>query len=169
MRRVVIWILILASAAVLLWWTQIRPKAMPVSVYFVGQADGGATLVVVQRTADGRSAEALLRAAFEALLAGPSADEQRKGLVTEIPAGTRLRGLSVREGVAIVDLTEAFASGGGSTSMQARLWQVVYTGTQLPQARQVRVLIEGAERQALGGEGLLIDRPIGRPAAFPRF
>ena len=53
--------------------------------------------------------------------------------------------------------------------MQGRLWELVYTGTQLPDARQIRLLIEGAERQALGGEGVMIDRPIGRPPAFPRF
>ncbi len=53
--------------------------------------------------------------------------------------------------------------------MLARLWQIVYTGTQLPAAQQVRLLIEGQDRQALGGEGVMIEKPIGRPPAFPRF
>jgi spore germination protein GerM len=75
----------------------------------------------------------------------------------------------VREGVAYVDLSGAIAAGGGSSSMQGRLWQVVYTATQMPQARQAVLLIDGQERATLGGEGVLIDRPIGRPAAFPRF
>jgi spore germination protein GerM len=88
--------------------------------------------------------------------------------MTEIPAGVRLLGLSVRDGIAVIDLTDAVTSGGGSSSMQGRVWQIVYTGTQLG-VRQVRILINGAERQALGGEGVLIDRPIGRPPAFPRF
>jgi spore germination protein GerM len=102
------------------------------------------------------------------LLAGPTAEERARGLTTEIPAGVRLRALAVRDGIAVIDLTEGIAAGGGSSSMQGRLWQMVYTGTQFG-VRQVRILIEGAERQALGGEGVLIDRPIGRPAAFPRF
>lgn len=169
MRRILIWLVVLLVAGAALWWARLRPQEMKVAVYFVGEAGGAATVVPVERTVAGRGAEVLLRAALEALLAGPSAGEQAKGLTTEIPQGTRLRGLTVREGVAVIDLSEAVGSGGGSSSMQGRLWQIVYTGTQLPQAQHVRIIIEGQERQALGGEGLLIDKPIARPAAFPRF
>ncbi len=169
MRRVLVWLVLIAAAAAAFWWTQLRPRETRVMVYFVGSADGAATVVRVERTVLGRGAEALLRGAVEALLAGPSAPERTKGLTTEIPTGTQLRGLFVREGVATIDLTGSIVSGGGSSSMQGRLWQLVYTGTQLADARQVRLLIDGAEHQALGGEGLLIDRPIGRPPAFPRF
>jgi spore germination protein GerM len=169
MRRLVVWIAVIAAAAALIWWTQIRPQETRVSVYFTGPADGSSTLVAVQRTVTGRGAEAVLKAALEALLAGPTAAERGRGLLTEIPTGTRLRRVTVREGVATIDLTEEIASGGGSTSMLARLWQIVYTGTQHSAAPQVRLLIEGQERSGLGGEGVVIDRPIGRPPVFPRF
>ncbi|MDI6771564.1 MAG: GerMN domain-containing protein [bacterium] len=169
MRRILVWIAVLVVAAALIWWTQLRPQETRVTVFFVGTADGAGTMVPVQRTVQGRGAQELLRGAFEALLAGPTAQERAKGLTTEIPAGTRLRDLSVREGVVTVDLSEAVGSGGGSSSMQGRLWQIVYTGTVLPAARQVRLIIEGEERQALGGEGLMIDRPIARPPTYPRF
>lgn len=169
MRRILIWIVVLAVAAALLWWTQLRPGETRVSVFFIGTVDGAGTMVPVQRAVRGRGAEASLRGAFDALLAGPTPQERAIGLTTEIPAGTRLRGLTVREGVATVDLSEAVGSGGGSASMQGRLWQIVYTGTSHPAARQVRLIIEGEERQALGGEGLLIDRPIARPPTYPRF
>jgi spore germination protein GerM len=170
MRRALFWILVLVLIAGGVWFTQVRPIERRVKVYFIGPVDGVQTLVEVERKMDGRRPESLLRGAIEALLAGPTAEERAKGVTTEIPAGTRLRSLSVRDGIAFIDLTAAIASGGGSTSMQARLWQVVYTGTQLPAAaQQVRLLIEGQERQALGGEGLIIERPIGRPPAFPRF
>ncbi|MDR7417756.1 MAG: GerMN domain-containing protein [Armatimonadota bacterium] len=168
MRRVMIWLLVLAAASAVVWWTQVRPVPTRVDVYFVGTADNAGTLVAVERVVEGRRPEVLVRAAIEVLLAGPTADERARGLTTEIPAGVRLRGLSVRDGVATLDLSEAIASGGGSSSMQGRLWQLVYTGTQFG-VRQVRILIEGEERPALGGEGVLIDRPIGRPPAFPRF
>lgn len=169
MRRILIWLIVLLVAAAALWWTRLRPQEIGVSVYFVKESDGAATVVPVERAVAGRGAEVLLRGALEELLAGPSAGEQARGLTTEIPQGTRLRGLTIREGVAVIDLSEAIGSGGGSSSMLGRLWQIVYTGTQLPQAQQVRIIIEGQERQALGGEGLLIDKPIARPAAFPRF
>lgn len=169
MRRILVWIAVLVVAAALVWWTQLRPRETRVTVFFVGTADGAGTMVSVQRTLRGRGAQELLRGAFDALLAGPTAQERARGLTTEIPAGTRLRGLSVREGVVTVDLSEAVGSGGGSSSMQGRLWQIVYTGTALPAVRQVRLIIEGEERQALGGEGLMIDRPIARPPTYPRF
>ncbi|MGH2403631.1 MAG: GerMN domain-containing protein [bacterium] len=169
MRRALVWIIVLAVIAAVVWATQIRPVDNRVMVYFIGPANGGTTLVPVERTVRGRGVEVILRGAIEALLAGPTPDERARGLSTEIPAGTRLRELAVQEGVAIIDLTEAVGSGGGSASMLARLWQIVYTGTQHPAARQVRLLIEGTERRVLGGEGVLIDRPIGRPPAFPRF
>ncbi len=169
MRRILVWIVVLAAAAALVWWTQLRPQEARVSVFFVGTVDGSGTVVPVERTVSGRRAEEVLRGAFQALLSGPSAQERAKGLTSEIPAGTRLRGITVREGLVTVDLSEAVASGGGSASMQGRLWQIVYTGTAHPAARQVRLLIEGEERPALGGEGLMIDRPIARPPAYPRF
>jgi spore germination protein GerM len=160
---------VLVAAAAAIWYTQFRPQQVRTEVFFVGAANGAATIVPVERDVRGRGAETILRGALEALLAGPTPEDRAKGLTSEIPAGVSLRGVTVREGVASIDLTQAFASGGGSSSMQGRLWQVVYTATQLPAARQVRILIEGQERQALGGEGLLIDRPIVRPPSFPRF
>ncbi len=168
-RRVLAWIFVLAVAAAVIWATQIRPVETRVTVYFVGTVEGAETLVEVRRTVLARGTEALLRGAVEALLSGPTSNDRGRGLSTEIPPGTRLRSLSVRDGIAMIDLTGTIASGGGSMSMQARLWQIVYTGTQFPAARQVRLLIEGQERQGLGGEGVVIDRPIGRPPALPRF
>jgi spore germination protein GerM len=53
--------------------------------------------------------------------------------------------------------------------MLARFWQIVYTATQFPVAPRVRILIEGQQRESMGGEGVVIDRPIERPAAPPRF
>jgi len=169
MKRVLPWIVVLAGAAALIWWTQIRPQQTSAVVFFTGPVDGATTIVAVPRVVAGRGAEAVLRAALEALLAGPTAQERARGLSTEIPVGTRLRGVTVREGIARIDLTEAIATGGGSHSMRARFWQIIYTGTQHPAAPQVQVLIDGQERAGLGGEGLVIDRPAGRPAVFPRF
>jgi spore germination protein GerM len=169
MKRLLAWAAILAIVTAAIWWTQIRPQEVRLSIYFTGPADGASTLVAVPRTVQARGAEAVLRAAFEALLAGPTAEERARGLSTEIPAGTRLRAVNVSEGVATVDLTEAIAAAGGSSSMLGRLWQIVYTGTQHAAAQQVRLIIEGQERAGLGGEGVVIDRPIGRPPAFPRF
>src|SRR5213593_1672242 len=60
-------------------------------------------------------------------------------------------------------------AGRGSSSMLGRLWQIVYTATQFPHASRVRFLIEGQTRAALGGEGVVIDHPLARPASPPVF
>lgn len=80
-------------------------------------------------------------------------NEQADG--TAIPGGTRLLGLSVADGEAIVDLSREFESGGGSTSMQARVAQVVFTLTQWSNiVHTVSFRIEGEDVEAIGGEGV---------------
>lgn len=76
------------------------------------------------------------------------------GRPTEIPGGTRLNGVVVTERTATVDLSREFESGGGSTSMQARVAQVVYTLTQWSFVRRVTFELDGEPVEAIGGEGV---------------
>ncbi len=139
-------------------------------VFFVHyEAGHSGTLVPVRHAVPPGGAEERLSAALRDLLAGPSADEHSRGLVSEIPSGTALRSVQIRQGIVTVDLTSAFGSGGGGTSMLARVWQVVYTASQLQEATQVLILLDGHRVQALGGEGVVIGAPLRRPAAFPTF
>lgn len=157
-------VVVLASA---LWWVWSRPVV--IFVYFTRAESTANTLADVPRTVRGRGPAALAAAALAALLAGPTEAEQAAGLVSAIPAGTRLRNVQVRDGVVIADFTAELESGGGSASMLGRFWQIVYTATQFPQAPRVRILIDGQERTAMGGEGVIIDHPISRPPTPPRF
>jgi hypothetical protein len=104
--------------------------------------------------------EAVGRAAVEQLLAGPRAADG--ALATAVPDATRLLGLTVRDGVATVDVSGEFASGGGSLSMQARLAQLVYTLTQFPTVSRVRLELDGERITTLGGEGISVDHPLAR-------
>jgi germination protein M len=101
-------------------------------------------------------------AAVTALLEGPSRAERAAGLTTAIPAGTRLLGIAIAGGVATVDLTSEYQSGGGSLSMQTRLGQIVYTLTQFPTVRAVRFRLDGAPVDVFSGEGIVLDHPVGR-------
>ncbi len=166
-RTLLAFLLILGPA--LIWFFFIRPIPTEVTIYFTRGQDGEATLAPVTRLVLARSVETRLRGAYAALLAGPSEGERALGLSTEIPAGTTLRGLAVAGGVAVVDLSADLERGGGSSSMQGRVWQVVFTGTQFSGVFRVRILIAGQARKALGGEGLIIEDPIARPASTPRF
>ncbi|MBJ7456362.1 MAG: GerMN domain-containing protein [Thermoleophilia bacterium] len=105
---------------------------------------------------------AVARAAMTELLRGPGADEAAAGLSTSIPAGTALLGLRITGGVAEVDLSGDFASGGGSLSMLTRVAQVVYTLTGFPTVGSVRFLIDGERVESIGGEGVIVDPPLTR-------
>jgi hypothetical protein len=97
-------------------------------------------------------------AALEVLLRGP----QEPGIGTAIPEGTRLLGLSIDDGVAYVDLSSEFESGGGSLSMTIRLAQVVYTLTQFPTVEGVRFELDGRPVDVFSGEGIVLDHPVSR-------
>jgi len=102
--------------------------------------------------------------AVDALLAGPSPDEQRGRVVSELPAGLPLLGLEVAGGLAAVDLGRAFADGDPAT-VSARSAQVVLTLTRFPGIQEVRVLVEGVQLAALTRADVLAPPPMPGPAA----
>ncbi len=131
-------------------------NTMTISVYFTsGEKIAAAHRVIAKTQGTGQ-------AAMLALLAGPTAEETASGLVGAIPQGTRLLGLTIKNGVATVDLSKEYESGGGSLSMSMRVAQVVYTLTQFPTVSKVSFELEGQPVIALGGEGLILDHPTGR-------
>lgn len=134
-----------------------------VRAYFVvSAADGKPGLVPVLREVADTTAVAT--AAMTALVAGPTARERGSvpNLVTTIPAGTRFLGVTVVNGTATVDLSREFEGGGGSLSLFMRIAQVVYTLTQFSSVTGVRFALDGQLVEMLGGEGIMVDRAIGR-------
>ena len=133
-----------------------------VRAYFVlGGEPGSVGLVPVLREVPQTTAVA--KAAMNALLAGPTtAESGERTVTTAIPEGTRLLSVSIKNGVATVDLSTEFDSGGGTASMQYRLAQVVYTLTQFSTVRSVIFEIEGATVTVIGGEGVTLDGPQAR-------
>ncbi len=99
------------------------------------------------------------RAALTALLDGPSAEEKAAGLASSVPTGTQLLGLSIVDGIATVDLSGGFDSGGGSLSERMRLAQVVYTISQFPTVQGVDFRLDGQPVTAFSGEGIVLDHP----------
>lgn len=120
----------------------------------------GESLFVTYRTQD--ATRRVGAAALEALLAGPSEFEQGYGLTTAIPEGTEFLGLTIDDGIAHVDLSSEYESGGGTLSMSMRLAQVVYTLTQFPTVNGVVFSLDGQPIDVLGGEGIVIDHPLTR-------
>lgn len=110
------------------------------------------------------SRESPAAGAMSALLLGPSPAESPAvpPMSTAIPVGTHLHGVSIAGGVATVDLSREFVSGGGSLSMIARLAQVVFTLTQFPTVDGVVLEIDGVPTTVFGGEGIVLPSPADR-------
>jgi germination protein M len=96
-------------------------------------------------------------AALESLLSGPAAGDGKAS--SAIPSGVSLLGLTIQDGLATVDLSSEFESGGGSFSMRARLAQIVFTITQFPTVDRVAIKIEGEPVDVFSSEGIVLDRP----------
>jgi spore germination protein GerM len=99
---------------------------------------------------------------LEALLRGPSAEEQRRGLISLIPDGAKTLRAEVRGETAYISFNEEFMFNIYSTEgYAAQLQQVVWTATEFSNVKNVQILIEGRRIDYLG-EGIWIGSPLGR-------
>jgi germination protein M len=131
--------------------------------FFLDDAAGGdPALVPVLRTLP--KSKATAKAAMRMLLAGPSAKERAASprLLTMIPADTGLLGIDISDGLATVDLSADFASGGGSFSVRGRLAQVAYTLTQFSTVDRVNFRLDGKPVTVFSSEGILLRKPVTR-------
>lgn len=147
--------------------TTVPPGLTEVLIYLMLDDTGetsavGPSLVPVVRRV-GRTV-GVAAAAMEALLKGPTTEEATSipALSTAIPSDARFLGVRVSDGVATVNLSKEFDSGGGTFSMGARLAQVVYTLTQFPTIDEVAFELDGEGVTVFSSEGLVIDEPLGR-------
>ena len=129
--------------------------------FYLGGEPGSAGLVPLLREVP--KTPAIGTAALNALVAGPTATERADRVITSaVPAGSRLLGLTIEDGIATVDLSSEFESGGGSMSISVRLAQVVYTLTQFPTVESVLFEIDGRPVNVFSSEGLILDGPVDR-------
>jgi hypothetical protein len=128
--------------------------------FWLGGRPDAQGLVAVLREIPGTKSVAT--AAVNALLAGPTTAEAGRSISTSVPDGSQLLGLSIASGVATVDLSAEFESGGGSASVLTRLGQMVYTLTQFPTVKSVVFQIEGETKTVFSSEGVVLDKPATR-------
>ncbi len=129
-----------------------QPNLVDVKVYFLRDE----RLVIAHRQVPG---PAILREAVMELLAGPTQAELAAGLTSTVSTDTTLLDVNLVDGLATVDLSSDFGTGGGSQSMIARVAQVVFTITQFDNTERVQFWMESEPIGSLGGEGLTLDKP----------
>lgn len=138
-------------------------KTMKLKLFFMYvNSNGIPNRTEVVRTM--RKSESPLMDAINALITGPSAEEEKKnGCMTMIPGNTRLIGASVKNGVATLNFSEEFEYNQyGTEGLRGQLIQIVYTATAFPTVESVQILVAGEKRELLGSEGVWIGSPLNR-------
>lgn len=144
-----------------------KVKMTSIRLYFL--APGGSTparadpfLVSVHR--DIPSTPRIALATLRELVDGPSGADRAliSGISTAVPDETLVLDVAVSGGLATVNLSREFESGGGSLSMFARLAQVTYTVTQFPTVDRVQFQLDGRPVTVFSGEGIVLDQPVSR-------
>jgi len=142
--------------------TTTLPAQVVTSLYFVRGSMLGVAVRHVNSSADPKYL------AVQALLAGPVPSESAAGLGTAIPAGTTVRGLQIRGGIATINLSPEFVTPGPAPSLSARLAQIVYTLTAYSNVGKVVIEVSKVPLPAFAGVALTA--PVGRSqvtAALP--
>jgi spore germination protein GerM len=97
------------------------------------------------------------QAIVKELIGGLSEVERGRKLRTAIPPGTGIRSVSAADGTAVVDLDNVFFKTRGDQQLRA-VAQIVFTMTALQGVREVRLLIDGSEREWARTDGTLKSR-----------
>jgi len=141
--------------------SQKTQKTVERKLYFVRVDDGGMVIVTDVQRAVPLSISPLMDT-LQLLLLGPNSKEQRGGLRSFIPAGTKIIGAQVSNGTAFVNFNENFMFNNfGADGYLAQLQEIVWTVTGIPNINNVQILIEGRKVDFLG-ETIRIDKPLSR-------
>ncbi|MFP3089505.1 GerMN domain-containing protein [Treponema sp. TIM-1] len=131
------------------------------AIYFM-QVDGDGRVLRTRVARTLGVSDTPMTDALRTLIAGPSPEERRQGLVSFIPPGTELISVMVRGTTAYINLNEEFQfSTFGVEGYAAQLRQIVWTATEFSTVNDVQILIEGKRVDYLG-ESILIGSPISR-------
>ena len=135
------------------------PTEKTVQIYWL--KDEGDRIKLAQQPIElqsGDQSTVVLESALKHLLKGT----KNPSLISTLPQTTQLRSITIQGNKIDVDLSQEFTSGGGSASMTGRVAQILYTSTTLEPNAQVWLSVEGKPLEVLGGEGLMLDRPLTR-------
>lgn len=145
----------------------VAPTEISVSPWFYVDEEGhrgrsGPFLIPLNR--DIPQTRAIGRASLEQLFAGPTADERAStpAISTNIPNGVEVLGLTIREGIAIVDLSAEFDGRDETPVVAQRMAQVVFTLTSIPHVAEVMFRQEGKELAAMTSAGEMVSRPVSK-------
>ncbi|MDR0628383.1 MAG: GerMN domain-containing protein [Treponema sp.] len=132
-------------------------------LYFI-QLDTEGTILYSKVSRNLPGSDSPLTDVLQALLDGPSQEEQDQGLISLIPGGTKVLSVMIRLETAYINLSEDFLyTPYGSEGYTAQLQQLIWTATEFPTIKDVQLLIEGRKLDYMG-DITWIGSPVGRDA-----
>ena len=150
--------------------TELPVRTREQGIFFVQVEDDGADLRLTRVSRTLRISDTPLIDGLNALLAGPTAEESARGMVSFIPPNTRILSVQVRGNTAggtrldtaYINFNEYFRfNTSGGEGFNSQVQQIVWTATEFPNVHDVQILIEGSKVDFLHG-GIRIGSPIGR-------
>jgi spore germination protein GerM len=131
-----------------------------VAVYFVKTSTEGEKVLSVRRKIN-KNADKFNFALTE-LINGPSKREKKQGYFSEIPAGTKIISINSTVEKKVINLSQEFETGGGSSTMEMRMEQLISTALDSAINTPVYLQIEGKQVNIIGGEGIPVPQPLAK-------
>jgi hypothetical protein len=139
------------SLPVIIGQAAVSTGTMSVQVYYTNAAQGSnsdcSKVFAVERSIPGT--EAIAEAAIGQLLQGPTMQEREKSYGTEIPAGAKLKGVTIDKGVATADFNADLNRAAGACRITAIRAQIERTLRQFPTVKKVVITVDGQTKGVL--------------------
>ncbi|HPO49487.1 MAG TPA: GerMN domain-containing protein [Spirochaetota bacterium] len=108
-------------------------------------------------------ADSPLTETIRILLNGPNSNEEELDIVTNIPQNSKLLSVKIVGTTAYINFSRDFEYNSyGRESTVNQLKQIVYTATEFTNVKSVQFMIDGKIKTYLGGEGIIINKPLSR-------
>jgi len=136
-------------------------KTVERSVYLM-KLDSAGTVVWAKVKRVLPASDSPLQDALTSLIRGPSAEEEKQGLISLIPANSKIQSATVRGNTAYISFNEDFLFNTfGTEGYAGQRRQIVLTATEFNNVKDVQILIDGKRIDYLG-EAVWIGSPVNR-------
>jgi len=138
-------------------------QTVRVKIYLANRGDKEISLV--EKTVLLPKTQSMLRDTLQ-LLIGYNDDK----LINLVPIKTKIRKITIRDGIALIDLSDDFAyNSNGVLGYEVQVYQIVYTATQFRNVKAVAFYINGKLADYLGGDGYPVHNPVYPFSYMPKF
>jgi spore germination protein GerM len=104
-----------------------------------------------------------LENALKETVKGPTAAEEKRGIVSALTKSIKIRHAEIKNGIADIDVSREFTEGIQGDAAAGRVNQIYYTATQIAGVKGIIIRVNGKPVKTLGSDGLVLSWPMKRP------